>query len=275
MFALISLGCSDSDSGSDERFSFLHQGINRFVHVHIPEGYDAGLDTPVLFALHGAGDTGGGFQKGAGLDKEADTYGFIVAYPSASTNNWAEGCNCNRPDLDGVDDVGFMDQVIEQLDERFSIDRTRLFVTGFSQGGMFTQRLACERSGVFRAFSTVAGMISEPLAKVCRPQHPVNLMMINGTNDTVLPFYGIPSGSFATKGAFETLLMWKDRNGCTGSLETESVRSASPVVFLHSIKECDGNTDLKLYELVGGRHEWPTVNVDSPSIITAFFGLDR
>jgi polyhydroxybutyrate depolymerase len=272
--AMFSLGCSESDSGSDTRISLLHQNVNRFVHLHIPEGYEADKPTPVLIALHGSADTGGHFQQGAGLDKQADKHGFIVAYPSASTNNWAEGCNCNRPDLDGVDDVGFLDKAIEELDVRYNIDRDRLFVVGFSQGGMFAQRLACERSGTFKSFSTVAAMISEPLSRACKPSEPVSMMMINGTADAVLPFYGIASGSFATKGVFETMLMWADRNECTGNIETQNYRPSGPTTVLHSVSGCT-NAEVKAYVIVEGGHEWPRGKIDSPELLTEFFKLDR
>ena len=214
-------GCEAKDSSTDERITITFQDVNRFVHVHVPDGYQADKPVPLVVVLHGAGDTGGNFQQSAGIDSQADKYGFMVAYPSASTNNWAEGCNCNRPDIDGVDDVGFTDAAVEILKGKYSIDASRMFVLGFSQGGMFAQRLACERSGVYKAFSTVAAMISEPLSRVCRPPNPVNILMINGSADSVLPFDGIPSGSFATKGAYETLSMWKDRNECTGDINTQ------------------------------------------------------
>ena len=273
--SMSTLGCAEENSGSDERFSIFFQNQNRFVHVHVPEGYTGEHPVPLVIALHGAGDSGGNFQKGAGLDKQADKHGFIVAYPSASGSNWAEGCNCNRPDIDGVDDVGFTDEVVNLINEKYSIDENRKFVIGFSQGGLFAQRLACERSGEYRAFSTVAAMISEPLSLVCRPPNPVNMLMINGSADSVLPFHGIPSGSFATKSAYQTLIMWKERNACSGQIETEVYRPRGPLTKLHTAAGCRGNADIRLYEIVEGGHEWPRGGVDSPALITAFFGLSQ
>jgi len=90
-----------------------------------------------------------------------------VAYPSASGSNWAEGCNCIRPDLDGIDDVGFADQVIDLMDEEYEIDRSRVYAAGYSQGGFFIHRLACERSSQFSGFATVGSLISEPMAQAC------------------------------------------------------------------------------------------------------------
>ena len=268
-------GCGADSSGSDERFILLFQNKNRFVDVHIPEGYEAGTPVPVVLALHGSGDSGSGFQQGSGLDEQADKYGFMVAYPTASTSNWAEGCNCNRPDIDGVDDVGFTDKVLEMLDEKYSIDKNRLFVIGFSQGGMFAQRLACERSDIYKAFSSVAAMISEPLSRVCFPSSPVSMMMINGTADAVLPFNGIPSGSFATKGAYETMIMWKNRNNCVGVIDSGTFRTSNPRTILHNVGGCPGSANVRLYEIENGSHVWPRGGLHAPALLVDYFGLNQ
>lgn len=279
LFGLVAVaaasGCGAENAGSDERFILLHQNKNRFVNVHLPEGYEPGNPTPVLLALHGSGDSGSAFQKGAGLDKQADKFGFIVVYPTASTANWAEGCNCNRPDLDGVDDVGFLDKVTQELDEKYSIDKNRLYIMGFSQGGMFAQRLACERSDTYKAFASVAAMISEPLSRVCFPPRPVSMMMINGTADSVLPFNGIPSGSFATKGAYETLVMWKNRNSCVGTINSETYRDSSPRTILHKVQGCPENADVRLYEIGNGPHVWPREGLSAPALLVEYFGLNQ
>lgn len=264
-------GCQGQDGGMDVRKTVRFQEVNRFVHVHVPEGYTPGSQVALVMAFHGAGDTGGAFQKNAGLDKMADKYGFIVAYPSANGQNWAEGCNCIRPDIDGVDDIGFTDAILESLNDSYSIDPNRLYAVGYSQGGMFTQRLACERSGTYRAFSTVAATISEPLSRVCRPTEPVQMMMINGTSDSVIPFGGIPSGSFATKSVHETIEMWSDRNECTG--QTTTVKIGGNPTYQRDEGNCKAGGRVRLIEIIQGQHTWPRGSVDTPTLLMSFFGF--
>ncbi len=267
------VGCQGQDGGQDVRKTIRFQDVNRFVHVHVPEGYKPGSKVPLVMAFHGAGDTGGGFQKHSGLDNTADKYGFIVAYPSANGFNWAEGCNCNRPDLDGVDDIGFTDAVLSTLNESYSIDPNRMFAVGFSQGGLFAQRVACERSGTYAAFSTVAAMISEPLSRVCWPAQPVRMMMINGTSDSILPYAGIPSGSFATKSVAETIAMWGDRNECSD--QTTTTKIAGNPTYQRDTIGCKQGGQVRLIEIVQGQHEWPRGTPDAPKLLMSFFGLSN
>ncbi len=275
-FLFFSMGCSSSDpSGTDERHSILFQEVNRFVYVHFPDGYDEADPMPVLLAFHGAQDSGIGFQRGARLDREADAHGFIVAYPSAWGSNWAEGCNCIRPDLDGVDDVGFADRTIELLDELYEIDRSRIYAAGYSQGGMFVHRLACERSDTYAGFFTVGSLISLPLSRNCDPDSAVDIMMLNGTDDETVPFRGSSEGSYALKGALETYFMWGAKNGCPNFRDLQTIRNGGRTTHVHLIESCMGGSRVRLDEIVNGKHEWPIGDIDAPSLLTEFFHLSR
>ena len=158
ILSLIVSACDaqDDSSGEDVQTIILHDDGNRVYDLHVPElvGTDP---VPLLIALHGAGDSGPGMKRAAGLDKESDRRGFMVAYPSATGVNWAEGCDCVRPDIEGVDDVGFIDAMIEDIAVKRPLDRDRIYVIGYSQGGLFSQHLACERSDRLAGVATVAG----------------------------------------------------------------------------------------------------------------------
>ena len=269
-------GCGkEDDPGIDEQHIILFQEMNRFISLHIPDGYTGEDPLPLLIAYHGAGDNGSNFKLGAGFDKQADQHGFIVAYPSASGSNWAEGCNCIRPDLDGIDDLGFTDEVISLVDEKYNIDRGRVYASGYSQGGFFVHRLACERASRFAGVATVGSLISEPMAQICNPSRPMDFLMMNGTADGSVPFTGIQGGLESARGAFETMLTWKDINSCPESLQSETVRSGNRTSFVHSIEPCDEGTRVRLHEIQDGPHEWPRGNIDAPSLIVSFFRLDQ
>jgi len=268
-------GCKEEESGSDEKHIILYQELNRFISVHLPDGYTGSEPLPLLIAYHGAGDNGTNFQGGSGFDKQSDKHGFIVAYPSASGSNWAEGCNCIRPDLDGIDDVGFTDEIIDLMDEEYDIDRSRVYAAGYSQGGFFVHRLACQRASRFSGFATVGSLISEPMAQMCNPSHPADIMMINGTSDGSVPFAGIQAGSQSARGAFETMLTWKNINDCPESLTSETITSGSRTRHVHNIEPCNEGVRVRLHEIQNGPHEWPRGSIDAPSLITEFFRLDQ
>jgi len=265
--------CSSEDStGSDERFSILQDDFNRFVYVHVPDGYDESSDWPLLVVFHGSGDSGLAFQQHSGLDKEADKSGFLVAYPSARGENWAEGCDCVRADLDGIDDLDFVDDLITKMSEDYQVDESRVFAVGYSQGGLFTQRLACERSDVFAGIGTISGMMSKPISESCQPEFAPDILLVHGDSDEVLPIEGFPSGSYATLSVYETMLFWREANNCPVGLTRETIRGGDLDRDVRQILGCDSGSKVRMEELIDGRHRWPDF---LPGFMVEYFNLGR
>lgn len=194
-----------------------------------------------------------------------------MAYPSASGPNWAEGCNCTRPDIDGVDDVGFVDELIERVDQDFNVDTSKIYAIGYSQGALFTHRLACERSDVFAGSAMVAGMMSIPVATICDPTGRQDIMMMHGENDDVLPWTGVPSGLYATLSVLDTFFFWRSVSDCTEvgiAQETKTTHSVSRTV--RTVSSCREGSKLRLDEIRQGGHQWPKFAAEE---IVDFFGL--
>lgn len=271
LLAPSSLACdAQKDSaGQDERHIISTNGGNRVYDLHIPdvEGSDA---LPLVIALHGSGDSGPGFKKGAGLDREADRRGFLAAYPTASGVNWAEGCNCTRPDLDGVDDVGFIDSVIEHVSSQHPVDENRIYVIGFSQGGLFSQRLACQRSTTFAGVATVAGMMSIPVSLACQPPGSPDMMLLHGEADTVLPLAGVPSGLYATLSVLDTFHFWRNRLGCPLGTQTTTEHGNGVARDVYRTPACRDGARVRVDIMRATGHVWPSF---APTMILDFFGL--
>jgi polyhydroxybutyrate depolymerase len=75
-------------------------------------------------------------------------------------------------DQQGADDVAFYRQLIATLQEHYSVDSQRISITGISNGGLMTQRLACELADRIAAVVSVAAMLSTNLAATCAPSRP-------------------------------------------------------------------------------------------------------
>ncbi len=134
--------------------------VRTFV-VHAPP---AEGPRPLLLAFHGAGGTGAGLQSLSKLDRAAGALGWVVIYPDAPLGNWAEGCGCNIADRLAVNDTGFVAALITRAEERYDVDPARVYAVGYSQGGLFAGRLACQMSDRIRAVAMVAAAMSAPLA---------------------------------------------------------------------------------------------------------------
>jgi len=264
-----SCDAQEDASGEDIQKIILHDGGNRVYDLHIPDAV-ASDPVPLVIALHGAGDSGPGMKRAAGLDKEADKRGFLVAYPTATGVNWAEGCDCVRPDIDGVDDPGFVEAMIEDIAASWPVDPDRIHVIGYSQGGLFAQRLACEHSNVFAGVATVAGLMSLPVAGRCDPSGSPDILFMHGEEDQVLPFEGVPSGLYATLGVYEAFLFWRETYECPFGTERASDDTYEVTRDIRTTPSCRSGARVRMDALKGVGHAWPPF---APAEMADFFGL--
>ena len=157
IFSLTMLACSRgatvrSETGSSafhER-SLIHDGRNRSYLVHLPPHVDPEVPLPVVISYHGGGGNAQNQKDYSGLDATADVRGFIAVYPNGTGRfsdrllTWNAGICCGYARNEQVDDVGFTLAVIEDLKSIFSVDVTRVYATGLSNGAMMAYRLAEE-----------------------------------------------------------------------------------------------------------------------------------
>ncbi len=284
LLAGLSSACSDSqdpdpgdspppDPGLQQ---LVHDGLDRTYRIHYPAGGDASQPTPVVFGLHGGGSESSVVQEGSGFDAVADSVGFIVVYPNATLNrNWAEGCDCVQADTAGVDDVGFVLALIDEIEKGWSVDRDRVYAFGVSQGGYFANRLSCDAADRFAAIALVASTMALPLAEVCTPSLPVSTVIYMGTLDASVPYNGnLDAGIYSTLSADSTFKFWAGKNGCTGDIATWAYPDEVSDGWAVRVDEylfCDQNTSVVLNTLVGAGHIWPRGDVDPALTITEFF----
>lgn len=180
--------------GSDLNFSFTYQGIMRKALIHLPPHRKTEEKYPLVIALHGGGGNGKrmvSLTLGK-LNNLADKEGFIVVYPYGIGKNWNDGRE-NMPQRykshnRKTDDVGFISALIDSLIRKFSVDKNMVYVMGMSNGAMMAYRLAAELGGKIAAAAPVCGNI--PADLLSTPKCPVAMLIINGTEDPLVPFDG-------------------------------------------------------------------------------------
>lgn len=273
LVVLLTGSCSSNGGTADLKRDFsgaFESGERTRNYVGLlPESYDGEQPAPLLIAFHGVPGTGAAMQEGANLDRVAAQRGWITVYPSA-TSDWAEGCDgCAKADREGVNDVQFVADLVDVLDERYAIDRRRVYVLGYSQGGLFTQRLACEWTEHLAGVVVVAATMSVPLASRCIPEHVVPIVIVHGTNDTVFPWAGnLEASNFSTLSAPEVARRWADWNRCNDELlvndSPEEAQGAE--VRLERFTQCAGGVEVRLYGVQDGPHAWPSFGVEALAI---------
>ena len=248
--------------------SFTHHRIQRDYHLFIPSSYRNSTAAPLVIALHGGGGNGHKMHKLSHLSLLADRYGFIVAYPDAVEGHWNDGRGMDqyRSQKDNIDDVGFISRMIAAIAGEYNIQNHRVYVTGASNGAMMSLRLGCELAHKITAIAPVIGAMPENLVGQCAPARPVPLMMINGTDDPLVPWEGGYVHIFRRKlgkiiSVPQTIAFWVTRNGCSPSPQISMVPDADPEdgtrVQKTAYGKCTDGADVVLYEIKGGGHTWP------------------
>jgi len=134
--------------------------------LHTPPGEGP---WPLVVVLHGGNDRENRIRRRMGWDDLADAAGFAVVLPKGIENGWNDGRdNAARwGDETPPDDVVFFDVLLDRLIADGIADPERVFVTGRSNGGMMTLRLACDRG-----IAPLIACLSEALYPVCLPPGP-------------------------------------------------------------------------------------------------------
>ena len=232
----------------------------RRYHVHLPSNYEVSNSLPLLIALHGRLGTGKKMIKQTGFNGIADRERFIVVYPEGFKRGWADGRGITHADKRGVDDVAFIDRLIKVFQEKFSIDHTRIYVAGHSNGGFMAQQLAIERSHKFAAVAVVAASLSEWLASRFTPSRPIPVSFINGTVDPVTPYEGgMQPGGARVLSVEDTVKIWAHFNGCKEAPEVQEIHGLNngTLVSVFTYGLCQNQSQVKLYRIEGGGHVWP------------------
>jgi polyhydroxybutyrate depolymerase len=260
--------------GSDKKVSFIHNGLERTFHLHIPSSYNISDQLPLVIALHGRGGNGESMVliTRKGFDKLSESDRFIVAYPDGIELNWNDGrmdeeAN-DRAHRENIDDVGFISALIDYMITNYNIDSKRVYVTGISNGAILSYRLACELSHKITAIAPVDGSIPSMLFPECSPSNPVSVLAINNINDPLVPFEGgeiyghfhsVKLGKVLSVN--ETIGFWVNRNKCFSMPfiieEPDSAPKDGTRVTRKEYSNGIDGTEVILYSVEGGGHTWP------------------
>ncbi len=259
-------------AGDYERLVASSGGVRRY-SLHVPAGWNGSSALPVLLAFHGV--PRGDMRALTGFDAIADERGFAVVYPESDGQDWAVGCTaCTNAARAGIDDVGFVEDLLDDLAGSMPIDTRHVWAAGFSQGALLTHFLACEMPDRIAAFGSVAATMIEQVAIGCEPVRKVPWLFVHGSEDPVLPAAG-EAGVFARTISIQTTTsIWADFDGCAEPPAVSELPDAGDVdltrVRLHHWSACESGVEVRWYEVLGGGHVWP----GSPVEFDPGFGLE-
>jgi polyhydroxybutyrate depolymerase len=229
-------------------------GLERSYALHVPARRTK-IFLPLVLLFHGRGTNGRVILSRTGFAAKADAKQFIVVAPDGVNGRWNDGRGTVNP---GIDDVGFVKQLVASLKSQLPVDATRIYAAGISNGGLFTQRLACEFSDVLAAVATVAGPLPSNLAQ-SRP-NPMSVVGIQGDADPRVPIDGTRAGRGGgqLQSAVNTMKFWASINACNAN---PTVTHLEPAVNdgtrVDKYTYSGGSADLDYYIVRGMGHAWP------------------
>lgn len=248
----------------DHAYAFSYAGETRRYRVHVPRSYDPSAAAPVVFAFHGGGGNMDLQANDAyyGLISKSESAGFVAVFPNGSSRlpgdklaTWNAGNCCGHARDAGIDDVGFVREIVRRVQAQYRVDPQRIFATGMSNGAMMSYRLACEMPDVFRAITAVAGTDN---TQSCTPSRPVSVLHIHARDDELELFNGGAGRDSKQVTSFvsvpASVAKWVKLNGCPSA--PRRVLEA-PGAMCETHAGCRDGAEVTLCVTETGGHSWP------------------
>ncbi|WP_407449657.1 DUF6383 domain-containing protein [Fibrobacter sp.] len=206
----------------------------REIHVYAPS--DLKENSPLLISCHGMDQDPNYQQSNTHWEAVADTAGFVVVYPRGGTgmSTW---------DIQGDKDTKWMTEIIDQMYTDYKIDKKRVYLSGFSMGGMFTYHSMSKIADKIAAFAPTSGTNVFGASKAMRP---VPIIHPHGTNDDVLQYNQVEG----------FIKNYRDQFNCPAQAkeETNYPNAENNGATMYTWGPCDKGVYIKHLKLPGRGH---------------------
>ena len=232
------------------RIDVTVDGTARTALVHLPPASTDPL--PVVLSFHGA-ESSASYQQGTdGLTAQADAAGFVVVHPEGLVVDLDEQVtDVAGWDVTGeaVDEPAFVAALLDELGNQVCIDPSRVYATGFSNGGHLVMTLPCALPGRIAAIAPVEGWFT---SAPCETGPAIPTIAFHGLDDIAAPYEGDQPPQPTVLPALDVYSARAARNGCANDPSTETV---APTVERLTWDDCQAAT--VLYTLRDHGHAWP------------------
>ena len=191
-----------------------------------------GEGRPLLISCHGMNQDAAYQRNMLQIESVADTAKFVTVFPNGIDKSW---------DISGDKDLRFMQALIDEMVKKYAIDPDRVYLSGFSMGGMFTYHAMNRMADKIAAFAPISGY---PMwGGNYSSSRPVPIIHTHGTTDDVVGFSGVAA----------VLSAWVDRNKCSKTAKVEKQYRASHITK-HTWSGGEEGVEVVLLEMANKGH---------------------
>ena len=266
--------------GRIERGALAHGGRTRRWIAYLPAKLRA--HPALVIALHGSMGSPARAREAYGYDFDllAEANGFIAVYPQGYEGHWND-CRVKGPfaaKAENVDDVGFLHALVDRLVKDHGAARDHVYVTGVSNGGAMTLRLALQTPDFARAYAAVVSNVPAPGNMAITPKRkPVSMLLMNGTADPFVPWNGgdvVLHGVWGNRGAVLSTQASIDYflalDGLVGPPATTQFPDIDPTDGSTAERRrwiAAGKRNVTLISILGGGHAVPHPEMHGPLLL--------
>ena len=252
---------------TDEHTTISIGPSNRQANLRMPGNHDYSRPLPLVVSLHGY--SGNGWSNAAYMHHFDSIHEneHLLLYPDGTINlvgmrywNATDGCCQFSGD---VDDANYLLSLINEAIQNYGADPDGIVITGLSNGGFMSHRMACDAGGSIRAIVALNGVTWDDFSK-CPDTGRPDILHVHSTADTVIAYNGGAIWGSDYPSATETVGYWADRSGCDSTWTylgtrdlsgNDGVEESDEFEFLN----CNSGNRVAHWRINGGSHV-PSLN---------------
>ena len=202
----------------------------RYTLLRMPGGHAYSKPLPLVVALHGFGGSGQGNAHYMHLFDSIHENEHLLLYPDG-TQNWLGQKRWNATNAcclfsGEVDDVGYLLGMIGEAVDSYGADPDGIVITGLSNGGFMSHRMACEAGSSIRSIVALNGVTWDDFS-MCPDTGRPDILHVHSTADTVIWYEGGSIRGEPYPSSNETVQNWASRSGCDESWTFLGTRDVS------------------------------------------------